>query len=282
MGQECVRNMVLCSCMEKTKGGQEVRERLRKLTDPSSRERFSRMEASYICKAIWREQGRQIAEWDQGKRKRTPVVRWPKNETIQQVIKDENRYLLPDGRDAFPAIDILETIADAYRSIRDVKRGEVRKAFFLNMSERLFPIESDTPVLREDVVSRRGIEHGLIYRTEYRNWSIVARISFYPSILLARDVKALAERAGFSIGLGDWNIEDNGRFGRFSVERMGKLEEAGRKKSNGLFKTIKVLSLRLTGETPLIVHKKPPLYPWYPGSMEEEYKTEGVSIVATS
>jgi len=136
------------------------------------------------------------------------------------------RYRLPNGQDGFPAVTIKYALVDECTFIDGVEKTKMRAALTVNHGEFLCPIyhDAEEPTMREDVVrvgGRAGRGSGtasLAYRPEYRSWRIPIRITYDPTLVTAQQIVALASRAGFHQGIGEWRKPKGGEWGRFAVE----------------------------------------------------------------
>ena len=75
------------------------------------------------------------------------------------------------------------------------------------------------PIMREDPVRVASGGTDLRYRPQYWPWSINLRVSFDKSMLDIDQVYALLDRAGRSVGVGEWRPERKGDNGCFTIAR---------------------------------------------------------------
>jgi len=129
---------------------------------------------------------------------------------------NDARYRMADGRDGFPATGLKKAISNAFRFADGLKKVEINGALHVQPGQELVPIESDEPLMREDV-TRASMTTFLRYRPEYRNWSIAFDIVYNERAISAEQVVNLLNIAGFGVGIGEWRPERNGQFGMFHV-----------------------------------------------------------------
>lgn len=135
------------------------------------------------------------------------------------------RYVNKRGEDCILARAVKKAMVNAGGFV-DAYKSHIRGAVFV-LGE-LIPIKCKERVQREDVVRLAGQQRpaDLRYRPEYREWTAAIPMQFDEGILSAEQVVNLLERAGFSIGIGDWRVECNGDFGRFGVSSVQELKAA--------------------------------------------------------
>lgn len=142
---------------------------------------------------------------------------------------ESSKYLLPDGRPAFPADGIKAA------AIRGVKvcggvMTDARGAFFVVGEyspidgRDLVPI---TPVdceleSREDVVRLSNGAADLRYRAMLRKWKADIIVDFNAALVSPEQILGYFEAAGFGSGIGEYRPERSGQFGRFRVAASTK------------------------------------------------------------
>lgn len=124
------------------------------------------------------------------------------------------------ARFGFPVTGIKQGAQSAaYRLGWTKDKMTMRSSFFIQSDENgLVEIESDPPILREDMV-RIGLGTAdLRYRAEFRNWSMNLKIEYNRTgqVSLEAILNAI-NAAGFVCGLGEWRPEKDGSFGRYHV-----------------------------------------------------------------
>lgn len=109
--------------------------------------------------------------------------------------------------------------AAAYRLGWVKNQMGLRGAFFFESDENgLVQIESDPPIMREDLVKVGMGTADLRYRGEFRNWSATLTIKY--NVNGEYDLSAIMNAinaAGFVCGAGEWRPERDGTFGMYHV-----------------------------------------------------------------
>jgi len=60
----------------------------------------------------------------------------------------------------------------------------------------------------------------LRYRPMFSDWSVRVVVVIDREIMNEQDLVNLVNRAGFSVGVGEWPPEKGGEFGRFAIDRQ--------------------------------------------------------------
>lgn len=126
-------------------------------------------------------------------------------------------YWCEDGGYGIPAMAVKSAMIEAAHKDTGLAKTTVRKALrFRNAG--LIPMECCEPTLREDIVRIGVNQTDIRYRPEFAEWG--AKISFVydADLLTIGDVVNLTNRAGFSVGIGEWRPEKNGENGTFEVD----------------------------------------------------------------
>jgi len=63
------------------------------------------------------------------------------------------------------------------------------------------------------------------YRPEFSEWSVNVIVEIDSDLLNEQDVVNLVNRAGFSIGVGEWRPEKGGEYGRFAFDTARAIEQ---------------------------------------------------------
>lgn len=190
----------------------------------------------------WSEKAkRQMLEAQQGKKKgKAKEMRSPVRDFVDSIYWTSHKPEIPEGATdeecealfmeaiaagatfGFPATAFKQAAqAAAYRLGWVKNQMGLRGAFFIESDENgLVQIDSDPPVLREDMVRVVG-SADLRYRGEFRNWSCTLNLQFNRSgdFSLEAIISAL-NAAGFVCGIGEWRPERDGDFGRFHVKTV--------------------------------------------------------------
>lgn len=132
------------------------------------------------------------------------------------------RYILPDGRDGFPAVGFKAAIAGSARLFEGLTMTALKVAVFVEGEgpEQLVPIIG-APQMREDVTRVGMGTANLRYRPMYDPWSAVLIVRYVPSMVDRDSVITLVNAAGMG-GIGEWRPSApkslTGAFGQFEVD----------------------------------------------------------------
>lgn len=143
------------------------------------------------------------------------------------------RYILPDGRDGFPAVAFKSAAVTACTSLADVTKVAARQAFrvaglsmkaegviesaFVRTS--LVPLVAHPPIMREDVVRLSGPSRSaeMRYRPEYPDWGVELDVVLNGQVVSIGQLATMFQAAGHGVGVGDYRPERNGDCGTFEV-----------------------------------------------------------------
>lgn len=141
----------------------------------------------------------------------------------------DSLYRMPDNSGyAFPAVAFKGAMVAACREV-ELKMTEARQLFFVSGvegKELVRIIAHEEPIMREDVVRLAQGQADLRYRPEFPQWSAEIQIEYNAEMIDAEDIINLLDRAGWSVGIGEWRPERKGgnTFGRFEVKEIIKSE----------------------------------------------------------
>lgn len=132
------------------------------------------------------------------------------------------RHLRPDGTDGFPASGLRLGAVEAVTWCSGITKKLVNGSLFVTDADggNLMRIYSEEPVCVTDTVRIGSFSNkvaDLRYRPYYKDWFMKVRVMFDPSALSKEQVVNLINRAGMSIGLGDWRPQKGGVNGMFHV-----------------------------------------------------------------
>ena len=149
-----------------------------------------------------------------GKKTKARDVRDPQNEA------KEATYMTIDGDIGIPGMAFKSALVTAAHKDIGVEKTMVRKAIFLVTPDpnKVLPIESDPPVVREDCVRVGMGSADLRYRPEFSQWTCQITLEVDSQYLQEGDVLALVDRAGFGVGICEWRPEKGGEYGRFEID----------------------------------------------------------------
>lgn len=184
------------------------------------------------------EEMEKIENKQQGGAKGTRPPRSPQTEY------EAARYLLPDGRHAFPAIGLKLAMANAGYRFCDEKNTVTIKGA-ISIPADLLEIEpgegatirptvngkakeGDWPIMRSDRVVLKGGVASIAYRPAYFPWEMTVPIVFDADFFTTDRVLNFLVKAGSSVGIGDWRVEKDGTFGQFQLVSARRIEYGGR------------------------------------------------------
>lgn len=134
-----------------------------------------------------------------------------------------SRYILEDGRDAFPAAGFAAATRAAARNFDGVTLVQLRTALSVigDGENQLVPLDiDDEPTMREDTPRNANGVADLRYRAMYHPWRATLRVRFLPSVISAESVIALVDAGGMG-GVGEWRPSSpkslTGSFGTYEV-----------------------------------------------------------------
>jgi len=155
-----------------------------------------------------------IRDKQQGKAKLPRGSRNPEQEFKDAMYTDGN------GGYVFPARAFKAAAVEACRLIDGITMAAARQMFFV-MGEKQAEwvgIESDEPIIREDVVIIGQGTTDLRYRPEFQNWKAKIKIEFLENVISPEQIVNIFEMAGFVCGIGEDRPNKKGHtFGMFTV-----------------------------------------------------------------
>jgi len=177
---------------------------------------------SPLIQHAWSKKALATLRMTAAERKKQPKVkRDPETEGEAAAYKTE------EGEYGIPLTAFKSALIGAAHKDFGLEKTLLRKAFFIPCEDSggVVPLESDEPIIREDIVRVGANQTDLRYRPEFRNWrvNIVAEID--SELLTMEDVANLVNRAGFSVGIGEWRPEKGGEFGRFEIDTSEPMQE---------------------------------------------------------
>lgn len=173
---------------------------------------------SPMIQHAWSQKGLAQLRMTAAERKKQPkVARNPEEEAMAAM------YQLPDGSPAFPMLAFKASLIGAAHKDLGIEKTLVRKALFLPSSayqgDLLAPlVSSSEPEIREDIVRIGAGQTDLRYRPEFKDWRVNVIVEIDHDLLNEQDIINLVNRAGFSVGVGEWRPEKGGEYGRFEFD----------------------------------------------------------------
>lgn len=152
----------------------------------------------------------------------------PEREYLDRFYVVEGTAGEPDAVYGIPAIWIKQAIIDACSFTgRKIFKTTVRGALLVSgvwshvEGQELIPLVTSEPHRRQDMVRNATGVADIRFRPQFDSWSATFIVTVDPQILTDEMCLNLLQRAGFSIGLGEWRPAKGGDFGRFEI-RAGK------------------------------------------------------------
>lgn len=127
------------------------------------------------------------------------------------------------ARFGFPVTAFKQAaISAAYRLGWTKDKMSMRGAFFIDGDpNQMLEIQSDPPVMREDMVTVGMGTADIRYRGEFRNWSADMSISYNASGQYSfEQIINVINAGGYVCGVGEWRPERDGQYGMFHVEAI--------------------------------------------------------------
>lgn len=125
------------------------------------------------------------------------------------------------ARFGFPVTAFKQAgISAAYRMGWTKDKVSMRGTFFIDGDENQWvEIKSDTPIMREDMVTVGMGTADIRYRGELRNWSADLTISFNENGKYSLEqIINIINAGGYFVGVGEYRPEHDGQYGMFHVE----------------------------------------------------------------
>lgn len=172
------------------------------------------------------EKAKQEIRDKQGKKaKKAKDVRDPEAEA------EASKYRDGSGRECVPITAAKKAMISAATAMDNLTKVALRQAIFLSPtvdpSSQLVPIETldGSPavgVMREDAVTIGINTRGLSYRPQYQSWRLRVTCEFNSRLVSREQVLALAEQAGWGVGICEGRPERSSAlgWGRFTVEAV--------------------------------------------------------------
>ena len=131
-------------------------------------------------------------------------------------------YRLPDGRPGFPTIAFKSAAVDAASQVNGLTKVFLRGSFHLVGD--LVAIQGN-PIMRSDMVRIGMGTADIRFRPEFVDWSVDLLVRMNARSLTVEQLVHLFNLAGFSVGVGEWRPEKNGRNGMFHVDSVARVKE---------------------------------------------------------
>ncbi len=155
-----------------------------------------------------------IRDKQQKKAKQPRKARNPKQEFKDAMYTDGN------GGYLFPARAFKAAAVEACRQTDGITMTSARQMFFVSGLKEVewVNIESDPPIMREDVVTIGQGTTDLRYRPQFNNWKASIEVRFLEDVISPEQIVNIFELAGFCSGIGEDRPNKKGHtFGMFKV-----------------------------------------------------------------
>lgn len=129
--------------------------------------------------------------------------------TVEQLERDPKKF--PIG---FPSIAFKAAVVDAATQVTGITKTFLRGAFHID--GELVAI-SGAPRIREDMVRNQTGVADIRYRAEFPVWGAVIPVRYAQDVITPDQIVNLFNRAGFSVGVGDWRPQKDGQNGMWMV-----------------------------------------------------------------
>tara|TARA_B100000963_G_scaffold353587_1_gene368543 strand:+ start:1204 stop:1899 length:696 start_codon:yes stop_codon:yes gene_type:complete len=160
----------------------------------------------------WNEKSKEMLRMTAAERRKVPkTARNPEAEFLAATCWCE------DGQYGIPAMAVKSAMIEVAHKDAGLPKTTVRKALrFKNAG--IIPMQCSEPKMREDIVRIGNNQTDIRYRPEFENWGAEISFDYDADLLTIHDVINLTNRAGFSVGIGEWRPEKNGEHGTFEVD----------------------------------------------------------------
>jgi hypothetical protein len=171
----------------------------------------------------WSEKGLAMMRMTAAERKKQPKVgRDPETEATNCLYKTDG------GEIGIPLTAFKASLIGAAHKDFGLEKTLLRKSFFIPStdSKMIVPITYVVDyVIREDIVRIGANQTDLRYRPEFKQWRAKITAQIDPELLKVEDIVNLINRAGFSVGIGEWRPEKGGEYGRFELDTSEPVTE---------------------------------------------------------
>ena len=143
------------------------------------------------------------------------------NATDEEIMTAFEKAVKNGARFGFPITAVKQAaISAAYRMGWSKDKMSLRGVFFLESDYGdMVEIQSDTPIIREDMVRIGQGTADIRYRGEFRNWKATFRIKYNRNGGYSlENIMNIINAGGFVCGIGEWRPEKDGSFGTYHIE----------------------------------------------------------------
>lgn len=134
-----------------------------------------------------------------------------------------NEYRLPNGNHGFPAVGFKAAMVRAAKVVDGLDMTSARGLFLVSGTEdfALVTIQGEPKMLESFPRNATGVPD-IRYRPIFHDWSAEVRVRFDADLIDAGSVVNLLNRAGMSVGIGEWRpmskTSNTGQYGTFLVK----------------------------------------------------------------
>lgn len=178
---------------------------------------------SPLIQHAWSEKGLAMMRMTAAERKKVAKVK-----RDPQAEADVCCYRTDDGAIGIPLTAFKASLIGAAHKDFGLEKTLLRKALFIPTTDsgRVVPMEADDYTIREDIVRVGANQTDLRYRPEFPRWRVKIVAEIDAGLLTSTDIVTLVNRAGFSVGIGEWRPEKGGEYGRFEIDDSEPVEES--------------------------------------------------------
>lgn len=137
-----------------------------------------------------------------------------------QACFESSLYHHPDGGYGFPSIGFKAAAVRAGK-LCGMKMTDARQMFHIDGEYVRILGE---PTMRDDVVRLSGGVSDIRFRGEFEDWAALITVKYRADIITPEQIANLFSHAGFSVGIGEWRPEKNGRYGMFRMADASEMK----------------------------------------------------------
>lgn len=180
---------------------------------------------SPLIQHAWSDKGLKMMRMSAAERKKQP-----KTQREPQQEAESATYRTDEGAYGIPLTAFKAALVGAAHKDFGLEKTLLRKAFFVPSADsgRVVAMECEEPIVREDIVRVGAGQTDLRYRPQFDRWRVNILAEIDGELLSGQDVANLVNRAGFSVGIGEWRPERGGEFGRFELDTTEAMQEISR------------------------------------------------------
>lgn len=177
---------------------------------------------SPLIQHAWTVKALEMLRMSAAERKKQPKV----DRNPEQEAKD-SCYRTDSGEHGIPLTAFKAALISAAHKDYGLEKTLLRKSFFIPCTDScgIVPIETDGEyIIREDIVRIGHRLTDLRYRPQFNQWRVKISAQIDAALLKPEEIVNLINRAGFSVGIGEWRPENGGEFGRFELDTTEPME----------------------------------------------------------